>query len=226
MSSTPAGNYKSLLKEIAVIATQCGRDPNEITLVAVSKEHTWLEASAIFEAGCRDFGENRLQEALPKIALAPQEITWHMIGTLQGNKVAKAIDTFAWIHSVDTVELAQKIAKESEKKGKRTRILLQANTSGELSKHGLAADEWVRSFHLISKLPGLDIQGLMTIAPFVEDEAIVRGCFARLRQLKDILEKEGGVSLPHLSMGMTHDYHWAIAEGASFLRIGTALFRK
>lgn len=222
--SSVVRNYKELLEEINFIAIKNGRDPKEITTIAVTKQHPWEEAAPLFEAGCRHFGENRLPEALSKQIIAPPEINWHMIGPLQRNKVAKAVEAFSWIHSVDSLELAEKISEESEKRGRKSRILLQVNTSGELSKQGFTAEECLRYFPLIYKLPGLDVQGLMTMAPFIEDENLIRDCFAKLRQLKDKIESEG-FFLPHLSMGMSHDYKWAIAEGATFLRIGTAIFK-
>lgn len=214
-----ADRYCHLLASIQEIAVKCGRDPKDITLVAVTKGHSLEHVMAAYEAGCRDFGENRLQEVLGKMAQAPHDLRWHLIGTLQKKKVPKVVGTFALIHSVDTWELAQKISQHSEKSGVETPILLQANTSGEEAKHGLSPEGWKLVFEDAVKLPGISIHGLMTMAPLVEDKFCIRRCFSRLRELRDELQLTG-----HLSMGMTHDYPIAIAEGATLLRIGTAIF--
>ena len=215
--------YLEFRNEIDLIAKKYGRNPSEITLIAVTKERPWQQAAPLYESGCRDFAENRLQEALLKISEAPPDIHWHLIGTLQSNKVAKALPLFTLIHSVDSIELVKKISFESVKQARVTRILLQANTSKELTKHGLTAEEWKRDFDQIHELPGISIEGLMTIAPFTQEEKVIRSCFANLRDLRDDLERTGA-HLPHLSMGMSNDYPYAIAEGATLLRIGTALF--
>ncbi|MGA8165564.1 MAG: YggS family pyridoxal phosphate-dependent enzyme [Waddliaceae bacterium] len=216
-----ADRYCHLLESIQEIALKCGRDPKEIALIAVTKGHSLDDVMPAYEAGCRDFGENRLQEGLGKIAEAPQDLHWHLIGTLQKKKVSKAIGPFALIHSVDTWELAQKISQQSEKRGVVTPVLLQANTSGEEAKHGLSSEGWKLIFDDVKKLPGIVVQGWMTMAPFVDDENLIGRTFSRLRELRDELQPTG-----HLSMGMTHDYPIAIAEGATLLRIGTAIFGK
>lgn len=223
--SSISENYAHILTDIAATAARYGRDPADITLVAVSKTHSAQEISSVYNAGCRKFGESRVQEALEKMPLLPKEVQWHLIGTLQSNKVRKAIGKFSLIHSVDNFELAQKISEASTSAGCVTPILLQVNTSGELSKHGLKLEEWKRHFEKVLNLSGVQVEGLMTIAPYVEDEQIVRNCFARLRHLRDELAVDFGIShLRHLSMGMSHDYHIAIAEGSTILRIGSAIF--
>jgi PLP dependent protein len=219
-------NYRKVLTNISEIANHCGRNPREINLVTVSKTHSLESILPIYESGCRDFGENKLQDVLPKKEEGPSDIKWHFIGTLQKNKVRKAIGKFALIHSVDSVELARKISDISVEKGFNTRVLLQANTSGEESKHGLTAKQWKDAWEELLFLPGLTIQGLMTMAPLVDDEIIIRTCFSKLRILRDDLVKLTGnkIMLPHLSMGMSHDYPIAIEEGATLLRIGSAIF--
>lgn len=212
-------NYSHILDEISETAMACGRAPKEITLIAVSKGYPWDVVEPAYASGCRDFGESRLQEALPKIDLAPADIRWHLIGTLQKNKVAKAIGIFSLIHSVDTPELATKISQCSEERGVITPILLQVNTSGETTKHGLSQEQWQPHLEALFQLPSIRIEGLMTMAPFVEDEKAIRNCFALLRKMRDKL------NLQHLSMGMSHDYRIAIEEGATLLRIGTAIFK-
>jgi pyridoxal phosphate enzyme (YggS family) len=217
---TVSDNYQRLLAHIAEVALKCGRDPAEIKLVAVSKGFSWEHVDPAYRAGCRDFGENRIQEALPKIDSAPEDIRWHLIGTLQKNKVKMAVDTFALIHSVDSIELAVKISEAAQEAGEVCSILLQVNTSGEVSKHGLSEAEWERHLPALLTMPRLRIEGLMTMAPMTEDIPLIRRCFANLRQMRDRLKLP-----PTLSMGMSHDYSIAIEEGATLLRIGSALFR-
>lgn len=221
-----ADNYKAILEEIENSAQKCGRDPSEIALVAVSKGHSLDHILPAYQLGCKKFGENRIQEALEKIEKAPSDIQWHFIGTLQLNKVRKAIGKFAMIHSVDTPDLAKKIAHYSQELGLVTPILLQVNTSSEKSKHGLSPEDWKKSLEEIFELPGIRIEGLMTMAPFIEDEILIRRCFSRLREFRDELNQvaHNQFFLKHLSMGMSHDFHLGIEEGATLLRIGTAIF--
>jgi len=218
--------YTQIRADVEAIARRCDRDPASITLVTVTKTHPLEDILPVYDAGCRDFGESRLQEALEKIPQAPQDIRWHFIGTLQSNKVRKAISRFALIHSVDSVELAAKISQISVEMGMTTPILLQANTSGEASKHGLPPDQWKQAFESLLALPGIDIQGLMVMAPLTEDESVIRRCFSELRYLRDELASYPGISssFRHLSMGMSYDYPIAIEEGATLLRIGSAIF--
>ncbi len=223
MATSILKNYHELLYNIETCARQNGRNPNEITLIAVTKGISWENASPLYAAGCHHFGENKLQEALTKTPQAPYDISWHMIGSLQHNKVKKAVQTFSWIHSVDSFQLAKTISQcslESSKTKTLTpiNVFLQVNTSGETSKHGFTPEDCLQAYESIQAMPGIKVQGLMTIAPLTENESVIRSCFSKLRQLKEQMQ------LPHLSMGMTHDYRLAIAEGATFLRIGTAIF--
>lgn len=217
-------NYSKLVDEISYLAKQAGRTPSEITLVAVSKGHPWDQAQNLYKNGCRNFGENRIQEALEKIPGAPNDIAWHMVGHLQTNKVKKAIGKFALIHSVDSLNLAQKLSTASLEAGLVTNILLEINTSQEPSKYGFQTDTCLEQFESIIQLAGIQVQGLMTMAPLVKDEATIRSCFSNLRLLRDQLTNRFELFLPHLSMGMSNDYPYAIQEGATLLRIGTALF--
>jgi pyridoxal phosphate enzyme (YggS family) len=150
---------------------------------------------------------------------APPDIRWHFIGHLQKKMVPKVTCPFVLIHSVDSVELAEHIAELSQKANTTTSILLQANTSGEVSKQGLTPEIWKREFEKVARLPHLKIEGLMTMAPLIDDEKIIRSCFANLRKLR------GELGLKHLSMGMSQDFAIAIQEGATLLRIGTAIFK-
>lgn len=223
---TVAENYLQVQEVIHTMAQACGRSSAEITLVVVSKGHNWEEMLPIYQAGCRNFGENRLQEALEKIPKGSPDIRWHMIGTLQKNKVRKGIGRFALIHSVDTPELATKISECSIEKGVITPILLQVNTSGEFSKHGLPSEQWRQAFDRLLELPGIRLEGLMTMAAFTSNETLIRNCFANLRNFKEELKNRAGIKAPmsHLSMGMSNDYRYAILEGATLLRVGSAIF--
>jgi pyridoxal phosphate enzyme (YggS family) len=220
-------HYYQVLQNISDTAYKCGRNPADITLVAVSKEETWNEMAPIYQAGCRDFGESRVQEALPKIDTSPEDINWHFIGPLQKNKVRKAVEYFALIHSVDSYELAIKIAEEALQLDSVARILLEVNTSGEEAKHGFDPESVKYNFEKIMNLQGVKIEGFMTMAPFVDEEKLIRKCFARLWDIRDliVMESRGKIELPYLSMGMSNDYQWAIQEGATILRIGTAIFK-
>lgn len=219
-------HYQQVKQDVTRIARQCGRDPAEITTIAVSKTYPAEAIQKVYSAGCRDFGESRVQEVLQKIPMLPADILWHFIGTLQLNKVNKAVGHFSLIHAVDSFELAQKISSASLQRGLTTPILLQVNTSGEASKHGLTEESWRSLLESLCLLPALNIAGLMTMAPLVEDEAIIRECFRNLRLARDDFRSR--VAKPEiftqLSMGMSHDYPLAIEEGATLLRIGTAIF--
>lgn len=219
-----ADNYRRIKEDISNTALKCGRDPSEIKLVVVSKGHPIEQIQIVYNEGCRDFGENRVQEALEKIPAAPMDIYWHMIGTLQINKIKKSLGKFAMYHSIDTPELAYRIAKSSQELDLITPVLLQVNTSGESTKQGLSLEAWKWAFEEIMKLSGIKIEGLMTMAPYVVEESIIRECFSRLRLFNDELKKAYKIDLPELSMGMSHDYRLAIAEGATILRIGSAIF--
>lgn len=194
--------------------------PEKVLLVVVSKGQSVEDILECYNAGARDFGENRLEEFFLKKEKLPKDIRWHMIGTIQSKKVPKLMGQFDLIHSVDSLELAQKI----DSKGVRTKILLEANTSGEASKHGLTAEEWAGCYNQIKNLKNVIVEGLMTMAPLTEDTGIIRSCFKNLRKLRDELSSRGR-PLTHLSMGMSHDWRIALEEGATILRIGTSIFK-
>jgi pyridoxal phosphate enzyme (YggS family) len=197
-----------------------GRDPNDVQIVAVTKGVAWKDVLPLYQLGHRDFGENRVADALAKQAEAPPDCRWHFIGTLQMNKVRKVGGKFTLIHSVDSVALAQKLSEVSVEMGVVTSILLQVNISGETTKHGLSAEQWKAAFDEVLALPGLQIKGLMTMAPAEGDEQVVRNCFKGLRLLRDELR------LDQLSMGMSGDFRLAIEEGATMIRVGSALFNQ
>lgn len=179
-------------------------------LVAVTKGHPWPECQFLYEAGIRNFGESRIQAALPKMEEAPQDTRWHFIGSLQKNKVNKVVGKFVLIHSVDSFELAEKIDQTGP-----ANILLQVNIHHQ---HGFKKDELRDVFHKLKDMKNLNIEGLMTMAPFTDDVELIRDTFRQTRVLRDEL------GLKELSMGMSHDWKIALEEGATLLRIGTALF--
>lgn len=222
--------YAEICKEIARVAKGCGRNPASITLVAVTKQVDWQTALTLYHLGQRDFGENRIPEALAKKEALPPDCRWHFIGKLQSNKVRKAIGPFALIHSIDSFSLAEKVSAVSLEQGSITPILLQSNTSGEAAKQGLSPEEWRQCFEDILQLPGITVQGFMTMAPLGSrteaEKQTIRSCFRKLRQLRDEFNDAYHLNMPHLSMGMSQDFSIAIEEGATLLRIGSALFDK
>ena len=219
--------YSEILAKVHEKALACGREPADICLVAVTKYSSVESMCAVYEAGSRDFGESRVADALDKIPLFPSDCRWHFIGTLQSNKVAKVVSHFHLIHSVDNPALARKISLASEEKGVITPLLLQVNTSQEATKHGLSAEEWKRELEGVNQLTHIRIEGLMTMAPYTEDEKLIRECFRSLYECREKwrCEMKDPASFQHLSMGMSHDYLIAIEEGATILRIGTAIFK-
>lgn len=217
--------YATVCAHVREIAQQCGRDHDEITVIAVSKTVPTPDILTVYDQGCRDFGERRLQEFLPKQQETPSDIRWHLIGSLQTKKVKHVVGKFYLIHSVDTLKLAQNISVYSSKADATTKILLQVNVSGEESKHGLSVDEWRHSFDDLLELPNIEILGLMTMAPYTDNEIVIRNCFSGLREFKDELRRRSGNLIGnHLSMGMSGDYALAIKEGSTILRIGSAIF--
>lgn len=216
---------------IAGAAARAGRDAGEITLVAVSKTKPFGMIAELAGAGQMDFGENRLEELWEKVALAKESgldgIRWHAIGTIQSRKSKQAVGPFALVHSVDTRKLAERISRDALAAGQRVAVLLEANVSGEESKHGFAPEELLAAGGDLLALPGLDIQGLMTMAPLESDPEVTRPVFRRLRLLRDDLRSRFPQSdWRHLSMGMTNDFEVAIEEGSTIVRVGTAIFGK
>ena len=221
-----AANIAHVRSTIAEAALRVGRAPEEITLVAVSKTMPVELVQMAYNLGVTDFGENRVQEALPKIAaFHPQDLRWHMIGHLQSNKASKVVSSFYCVHSVDSLHLAQTLNRYAGEHGRQLPVLLQVNVSGELSKEGMSPAEALELTRQFAELPHIQVEGLMTIAPLVEDPEQVRPVFRELRILRDQLRAElPSCSWQHLSMGMTGDYRVAIEEGATIVRIGRAIF--
>lgn len=202
------------------------RNPEDVTLIAVSKTKPVEMLKEAYDQGCRDFGENKVQELCQKYEVLPNDIRWHMIGHLQTNKVKDVVGKAYMIHSVDSLHLAEAISKEAVKKDLTVKILVEVNVAQEESKFGLSLEEAVELVEQISKLPGLEMNGLMTIAPFVENPEENRQYFKELCQLFiDITNKNiDNIDMKHLSMGMTNDYEVAIEEGATYVRVGTGIF--
>ena len=221
-----AANIAHVRSIIAEAALRVGRAPEEITLVAVSKTMPVELVQMAYNLGVTDFGENRVQEALPKIAaFHPQGLRWHMIGHLQSNKASKVVSSFYCVHSVDSLHLAQALNRYALEQGRHLPVLLQVNVSGEFSKEGMSPAEALELAWQFAALPHIQVEGLMTIAPLVEDPEQVRPVFRELRILRDQLRAElPSYSWQHLSMGMTGDYSVAIEEGATIVRIGRAIF--
>lgn len=214
-------------RRIEEAATACGRDPAEIRLVAVSKTWPPEAVAAAHEAGLTVFGENYVQEAREKIAaLASLPVRWHLIGHLQTNKAKFAVRFFDLIHTLDSVRLAREIDRLAARLAKVQDVLIQVSLAGEETKSGASPTEVPALLAEASRLAHLRVLGLMTIPPYFDDPQRARPYFARLRALRDRLQEESGIALPELSMGMTGDFEAAIAEGATLVRIGTAIFGK
>ena len=205
---------------------RAGRDAGDVTLIAVSKTKPLPMLQEAYEAGVRDFGENRVQELVEKYEALPGDIRWHMIGHLQRNKVKYLVGKVFLIHSVDSLRLAQEIQREAEKKQTEVNILVEVNVAGEESKFGSRREETLPLVKEIALLPLVHIQGLMTVAPYVENPEENRGIFANLQQLAVDIGRENidNVNMNVLSMGMTGDYPVAVEEGATCVRVGTGIF--
>lgn len=219
-------NMHIVEQNIAAACAKAGRDSSEVTLIAVSKTKPIPALQEAYEAGARDFGENKVQELMDKIPQLPADIRWHMIGHLQRNKVKYIVDKVYLIHSVDSVRLAEEISKEALKKQVEVNILVEVNVAKEESKFGTTTEEAIALVEAIALLPAIHVKGLMTIAPFVENPEENREYFRKLKQLSvDIMRKNiDNISMSVLSMGMTGDYAIAVEEGATYVRVGTGIF--
>ena len=220
-------NIKKIKDEIASICNDCGRNPEDVNLMAVTKT---VDVDAVFEAidaGITDVGENKPQELARKYEVIGDKVNWHLIGTLQTNKVKYIIDKVTMIHSLDREALCEEIQKRAEKIDRVIDCLVQVNISKEETKHGLYKDDVVEFIKMVSeKYKNIRIRGLMTMAPFVDDEEVIESVFKGLKDLSLEVESLGleNVYMNTLSMGMSHDYHIAIKNGATIVRVGTAIF--
>lgn len=221
-----AENVKEVQENIKEACKRAGRAPEEVELIAVSKTKPVSDLMEVYNTGMRAFGENYVQELTEKIEVLPKDIKWHMIGHLQRNKVKYIVGKVALIHSVDSLRLAEEISKEAVKKNVCAEILLEVNVALEENKFGLTLENAMEETEKIAALPNIKIKGLMTSAPFVENPEENRKYFRQLKQLSvDINEKNiDNVNMDILSMGMTNDYIVAIEEGATMVRVGTAIF--
>ncbi len=214
--------HDRLLGRLRAMAEANGHDPDRLRIVAVTKTHPIELVRAALEAGLTAFGENRVQEAVPKIAALP-DAEWHLVGHLQSNKERRAVEAFRCIHSVASVEQLERIHHRAADGTRRPSLLVQVNVSDEASKEGMSADE-VLAPAMVAAARATNPVGLMTIAPMGASGEEARAVFAALRELRDRLEQAAGIGLPELSMGMTADAEAAAAEGATMVRVGTALF--
>ena len=221
-----AANCRTVLERMSEAAARCGRDSKEIKLLAASKSQSVDNIRAAIEAGIRFFGENYVQEAQPKRAAVHESVEWHMIGHLQRNKVKIALDIFDLIQSLDSVELARAMEKEGERRGRVVRAFVEINLAGEESKSGIPREKVVSLLEEIGRLSYIRIEGLMAVPPLAEGPEKARPYFRALRELQAELQarRVPNIDLRELSMGMTQDYPVAIEEGATLVRIGTAIF--
>lgn len=219
-----AANLAKVRQRIAAAAQRAGRDPAGVTLLTVSKGQPPERVRAAADEGLILFGENKVQEAKAKIGLCPGRLRWHMIGHLQSNKVRDAVHFFQMIQSVDSLGLAREIEKWCEKTAKNMPVLLEVNVAGESGKFGYRPEALLVELSELNRLPRIEVHGLMTMAPWSPEPERVRPVFRRLRELKGECEQILGAPLEHLSMGMTGDFEAAIEEGATLVRLGTAIF--
>ena len=221
MSGEISANLAAVQARIACAEQAAGRAPGSVKLVAVSKTFPPEYVQAAYDGGQRTFGENRVQELSGKTPVLPKDIEWHLIGHLQANKVRGAVEHASWIHSIDTLELLRRTARIAYEMGKSPQLLLEVNVSGEASKFGMTPEE---ARQAVSAFPCPLLRGLMTVAPAEASPEELHRIFADLRALRDSLAQASGLPLTELSMGMSGDFEIAIAEGATMVRVGSAIF--
>ena len=217
-------NLRDVREKISEVTFASGREGKEVRLLAVSKTYPAEMIKLAYDSGQRMFGENKVQELEVKAPALPKDIEWHLIGHLQSNKVAKAVEFAAYIHAVDSIKLIDRIDRIAGEKNKTPKILLEVNISGEASKFGITTKEIEVLAETALKCENLELVGLMTMAPFGADENELSSVFSSLRKLRDLLQKKYNVTLPELSMGMSSDFAIAIKEGSTIVRIGTSIF--
>lgn len=226
MTVDVAANLRAVQERIALAARKAGRDPSGILLVAVSKAVEIERIREAVAAGVPALGENRVQEARQKIETLGRPVPWHLVGTLQTNKAKDAVLLFDLIHSLDRVELGRELDRRARAAGKVMDVLVQVNVAGEATKAGALPDHLKDAMDAFARLPGIRVRGLMTMPPLAEDPEASRLWFRQLRELAALVRGWGfeGVEMTHLSMGMSGDFEVAIEEGATIVRIGTAIF--
>ena len=219
-----AANLETIRQRIRTACERAGRNPDSVTLLAVTKTQPPEIVKAAAELGLLLFGENKVQEAKVKIPLCPGKLRWHFIGHLQSNKCRDAVELFKMIQSVDSLSLAQEINKRSEQASRTMPVLLEVNVAGEASKFGYRPEQLLAELKELNALPRIEIHGLMTVPPWSAEAEKARPHFRRLREIKAQCEQILGAPLPDLSMGMSGDFEIAIEEGATLVRVGSALF--
>ncbi len=223
-----ADRVAAVRERIARAAERAARPAGEVTLVAVSKTHPVPAVREAFAAGVRDFGENRVQEAEGKVEatadLGAAGLRWHLVGHLQSNKARRAAALFDVVESVDSVDLGRRLAREAASAGRTLRVLVQVDLAGEETKFGLEEAQLFPALEALRDAPGLRVDGLMVLPPYLDDPDTVRPFFRRLRALADRARSEGLLAGSELSMGMSHDFEAAVEEGATIVRVGTAIF--
>lgn len=228
MSSPVPSSLETVLTEIRATCLSCGRNPQEVKIVAVSKLQSVSQIRQLYNQGQRIFAENYIQEVLAKqldTQLEGLSLEWHLIGHIQRKKINSIVGRFSLIHSVDSLELAQSLSQKYAEQGKTQRVLLQVNVTGEKGKEGWAAESLRSQWQRLEGLPALQIEGLMTMPPIADEAEFARKPFRELRTLRDELQKTSGRhTLTELSMGTTQDYLIAVEEGSTYVRIGARLF--
>lgn len=221
-------NLAEVQSRVEQACKRAGRDVAEVTLIAVSKTKPVTDLQEIYNAGVRDFGENKVQEMCDKMEKMPKDINWHMIGHLQRNKVKYIVGNVALIHSVDSYRLAEEINIQAKKRGLVVPILVEVNIADETTKFGVSKEDAMELVRQIASLDALSIKGLMTIAPYVVDPEENRAYFRKIKELSVDIDNQNidNVSMDILSMGMTGDFEVAIEEGATMVRVGTGIFGK
>jgi len=224
MNSDLENRYNDIVRRIHAACGRAGRDPASVQLMAVSKTQHPDDIAAVAALGVETFGENRVQEARGKIPLCSSRIHWHLIGHLQSNKAREAVHLFEMIHSVDSLRMLETLDRFAGEEGRLLPVCLEVNVSGERSKFGMVPEQVAETLAAANRLFKVKVVGLMTIPPVAEDPEEARPFFRALRKLRDRLQPATGLSLPELSMGMSHDFEVAIEEGATWIRVGTLLF--
>lgn len=211
-------------ERIAEAARRSGRGPDEVRIVAVVKGHPHAAAEAAVEAGLKDLGENRVETLAERVRSVGRHVCrWHMVGHLQSRKARDVFGITDLLHSVDSVRLAGRLGRAATEAGERLPVLVQVNVAGEESKYGFSPGEGVEAVHQVADEGGLQVRGLMTMAPLTDDEGEVRRTFSGLREIREAARRATGLELPELSMGMSNDYEIAVEEGSTMVRLGTAL---
>ncbi len=219
-----AENFRTVRDRVASAAHRAGRDPESIRIISVSKTFPAENIQEAIDSGIRLFGENRIQEAKNKIPLLKGDFVFHMIGHLQSNKARDAVELFDIIHSIGGVSTAERVNREAQKAGKTQKILIQVNTSGEESKSGIAPEEALELAADCSAMKNLQLLGLMTIGPLTDEEKKIRDCFRRTAMIMQEINRQCGLSMRELSMGMSGDFEIAVEEGATMVRVGSLIF--